>query len=377
MDTYCINRGTLLDNPKVETLKGPDQHTVHCLVDIHSCYTSPFEILVDPTTTLSNSDGMMYSRGWRLNDAGRQAMIDLGRTIGSCKTCGTTSNGLEKGFRAGVKAEVLSLNLEDDLLVPEIKLLENPEVSSADNADTFCQTNFNGMENILTQLTDDEKQLLFTTQNNPSFRNMRLAHGSLMLIGWGLILPSGVVVARFFKHRPDGLWFKIHRYLQPLGLLLTLLGWILALVNFDVFAQTDIRFIHGLVGSIVMVLGLLQPLNAWLRPHLPSNEEEEKTRKRILWEHYHRCAGWSCVFLSVFVIIIGTTMLPQPSDQTAFQITYGVGCIGVLIVLLGYFKLVDSKKEQYAKGEEEENNEDENEDEEGVVKEAESNEKEC
>ena len=29
MDFYCINRGTLLDNPKVNTLEGPDQHSVH------------------------------------------------------------------------------------------------------------------------------------------------------------------------------------------------------------------------------------------------------------------------------------------------------------------------------------------------------------
>ena len=32
MDFYCIDRGTLLDNPNVNTLEGPDQHSVHWYV---------------------------------------------------------------------------------------------------------------------------------------------------------------------------------------------------------------------------------------------------------------------------------------------------------------------------------------------------------
>jgi hypothetical protein len=32
MDYYCIERGTLLDNPGVNTLEGPEQHSVHWYV---------------------------------------------------------------------------------------------------------------------------------------------------------------------------------------------------------------------------------------------------------------------------------------------------------------------------------------------------------
>ena len=31
MDTFCIERGTLLDNPALKTLERPDAHSVHCL----------------------------------------------------------------------------------------------------------------------------------------------------------------------------------------------------------------------------------------------------------------------------------------------------------------------------------------------------------
>ena len=37
MDSYCIDRGTLLDAPKLQTLQNADKHTIHCLVDVGSC----------------------------------------------------------------------------------------------------------------------------------------------------------------------------------------------------------------------------------------------------------------------------------------------------------------------------------------------------
>eukprot|EP00966_Prymnesium_polylepis_P165981 3836661-Prymnesium_polylepis.1 len=43
MDVFCINRGTLLDNPSVATLENPAAHSVHCLVDVGACYQSGFE----------------------------------------------------------------------------------------------------------------------------------------------------------------------------------------------------------------------------------------------------------------------------------------------------------------------------------------------
>ena len=34
MDHFCIERGTLLDNPSTETLKNPEEHSFHCLLDV-------------------------------------------------------------------------------------------------------------------------------------------------------------------------------------------------------------------------------------------------------------------------------------------------------------------------------------------------------
>jgi hypothetical protein len=43
------------------------------------------------------------------------------------------------------------------------------------------------------------------------------AHGALMVLSWGFLLPAGAVLARFFKHR-EPLWFHLHRSVQVVGL---------------------------------------------------------------------------------------------------------------------------------------------------------------
>eukprot|EP00961_Rhodomonas_salina_P248517 3358693-Rhodomonas_salina.2 len=48
MDTYCVDRGTLLDNPSLKTLERPGEHSIHCLVDVSVCRGSGFEVLADP-----------------------------------------------------------------------------------------------------------------------------------------------------------------------------------------------------------------------------------------------------------------------------------------------------------------------------------------
>jgi len=362
LDTFCIERNTLLDNPSVFSLERPELHSLHCLVDVASCFTSPFEMLAKEPGSAT------FSRGWRFDDAGRRAMVALGRKVGSqdlgCTECvpdgGTdptddvAATRQEAGFRAVVKARVAHLRLEDDLMVPELTLLADPihtNTTIADNvfegasaADHPCRRFF-GMPDVLDSLTGEEQSRLFTKETRSSFRNLRLIHGSFMITGWGLLLPNGMLVARYFKLHPEsgGAWFKFHRICQPLGLVVSTVGWIVALASFDVFQDRDTRFVHGLVGSVVMALGWLQPLNAYLRPHVPSSPDQPKTAKRVAWEHYHRGAGWSCFFLALLTIFLGTTMIPLPGDRLGFQVFFTV-CICIMLGNLLYMKS-DSKQD--------------------------------
>ena len=88
MDKYCIDRGTLLDNPSLSTLSNPDVHSVHCLVDVASCVNSPFELLeIEP-----NDEGI-HCRAYTLSSTAKSETIAIAREIGVCSTC--SSSGIQ------------------------------------------------------------------------------------------------------------------------------------------------------------------------------------------------------------------------------------------------------------------------------------------
>jgi len=131
---------------------------------------------------------------------------------------------------------------------------------------------------------------------------LTLTHGSLMLTGWGLLLPTGVAVAHFGRHR-DPAWFKFHRACQMLGLTLTIGGFIIAVTQFNVFQKgyPAKNTAHGTCGIIIMSLGILQPINAFFRPH--KEKGHEPTPGRVAWEIMHKGSGYFALLLTIPTII--------------------------------------------------------------------------
>jgi hypothetical protein len=209
MDFYCINRGTLLDNQSVRTLVGPDLHSVHCLVDVERCVATDYEILLDPLPGET-----LYARGWRLDDATKGRVIELARSIGSCRTC-DTPGGLVQGMRAALNATVLDLgssSVPPRISATEIQVSELGVPFCADTTSEFVPR---APPNRITSAGTDLQKKYY-------------AHASCMLIGFGWLLPTGAIFARLFKHRPNGLWFKIHLPLQIIGLIFAISGWVSA-----------------------------------------------------------------------------------------------------------------------------------------------------
>ena len=104
MDEFCIELGYLLDNSRIATLEGPDEHSVHCLVDVPVCVDSHFEVLLDP-----NVPGDLYTRGYRISEGpGKDMIVNLARSVGRCSTC-SSDGSLREGFRAAVKGTVVAL----------------------------------------------------------------------------------------------------------------------------------------------------------------------------------------------------------------------------------------------------------------------------
>lgn len=80
----------------------------------------------------------------------------------------------------------------------------------------------------------------------------------LNLIGWGVLLPIGKVVARYCKHW-DPAWFYAHIFLQGGGFVLGLAGVITGFRLED--KVSDDVDTHKAIGIFILVSGSLQVSN--------------------------------------------------------------------------------------------------------------------
>jgi hypothetical protein len=171
-----------------------------------------------------------------------------------------------------------------------------------------------------------------------------VAHAVMMILGWGLLLPSGVISARFFKkrkvpgsaiaeqgggsgfmQRPD-CWFQMHRAMQVSGLILTLIGTIAIVATVgDAYGSEGHLWSrerdsdtypslfndphgHGVMGLVIMCMGVQQPVLAIFRPH-PTKAGEQPTWVRPAWEWCHKGMGYLAILLAVCQIYGGFGVL--------------------------------------------------------------------
>ena len=314
MDKYCIDLGVLLDNRAVTTLENPEMHSVHCLVDVPLCYNTDFTILVP-----NPSGSPAYAVALTLDKFGKDRSIAEARKNGLKKKCSTCKSGgtLQFGFRGLFFGKIAK---EATSTAPAVFATTNVTISP-------LALNTTAGSNGCPKHMATFNFTLFT--EGGSLKKPSIAHGSLMIIGWGFLLPTGVASARFLKHRPNAIWFKAHRIVQVLGLLVALAGWIIALAKFSVFGSPGTNsYKHGVLGMTVMVLGLLQPLNAFFRPHAPE-AGERIPMKRLLWEILHKSSGYITILLAAVTIIYGTVVIF--GHNTEFQAAWGVTIAWVVL----------------------------------------------
>lgn len=83
-------------------------------------------------------------------------------------------------------------------------------------------------------------------------------HAALLTVGWGILIPTGILLARSFK-RHDPLWFYGHIAVQTLGLALGIAG---VGIGFHLVggwtAPNDTVQTHRDLGVTILVLGVVQ-----------------------------------------------------------------------------------------------------------------------
>lgn len=166
-------------------------------------------------------------------------------------------------------------------------------------------------------------------------------HLIFMCLSWGALLPWGAALANRGRNVPNvapGAWFQMHRILQTCGLAVQVIGFAVAVAYVQDKGGEHFASGHKIIGIIVFLLGLQQPLNAFVRPH-PPKEGESKSAARLIFEIVHKGVGWFTVLLGIFNVWYGEYLLVTMGfDNAAIIVGAVLAATGTGPVLL-YFVL--------------------------------------
>ncbi|XP_028289017.1 putative ferric-chelate reductase 1 isoform X2 [Parambassis ranga] len=142
------------------------------------------------------------------------------------------------------------------------------------------------------------------------------AHGALMLTAWMTTASLGMMVARYLKGALTGknlfgkdVWFVVHVAVMTVTVAATIIAFILAFSH----ARDWSGGAHPVLGCLVMILSILQPVGALLRcgPQHP---------KRFLFNWSHALNGAA---IKVAAIFTGLERIDSSADQWMMKVMGG------------------------------------------------------
>lgn len=228
---------------------------------------------------------------------------------------------------------------------------------------------------VVTNEGGSQKQGAIQVSDNN--RSLWIAHGVTAAMAWAILVPLAVGSALVRKllqlsGLPKSLWFELHRGLNTLAALLTIVSFSIAVYIFNK-EPGAVHFTedpHHTVGLLIFITTLLQALNGVFRPHLPHVEEpvithpddvedepkashaaasSEKSTNRVLWEYGHRILGVGLLAMSWWQVQDGIGLFIErfPDDNDLTPAFWGV-VIGIcaIIAILLVIQTVVTKKEK-------------------------------
>ncbi|GER51672.1 DOMON domain-containing protein [Striga asiatica] len=181
-------------------------------------------------------------------------------------------------------------------------------------------------------------------------RPVLAVHGFMMFLAWGILLPGGILAARYLKHVKDDSWFRIHVNLQYSGLAIVFLGFLFAVAELRglTFDSLHVKF-----GMLAILLALAQPVNAYLRPKKPA-PGEEASFKRVVWEYSHFVTGRCAIVVGFAALISGMKHLGERyGDENARGLSWALivwFLIGALIVVYLEYREINKGRQARISG---------------------------
>ncbi len=154
-------------------------------------------------------------------------------------------------------------------------------------------------------------------------------HARCMVAAWGVLVPLGILIARFWKVWPgqqwpkeldNKIWWHSHRFGQTIAVFIMTIGAYLAWQSGGhPGVNASAANIHAYIGWLLVLLGWLQIVGGLLRgtkggPTEPSmrGDHFDMTPRRRAFELVHKALGWTSLIFAFFTIIIGLIMVDAP-----------------------------------------------------------------
>ncbi|XP_016480725.1 cytochrome b561 and DOMON domain-containing protein At5g47530 [Nicotiana tabacum] len=177
-----------------------------------------------------------------------------------------------------------------------------------------------------------------TTGAASSQFNKKNLHGLLNAVSWGIMMPIGILFARYLKVFSDPAWFYLHSIWQITAYVIGVAGWATGLQLGS--ESPGIKFtVHRTIGIVLFSLATLQASAMLLRP-------KRDHKHRIYWNIYHRSVGYSIVVLGIFNIFKGLNILnPENKWRIAYIGTLiGLGIIAAFLEVITWCVVIKRNK---------------------------------
>jgi Eukaryotic cytochrome b561 len=184
-------------------------------------------------------------------------------------------------------------------------------------------------------------------------------HARLMVLAWSVLIPLGVLVARFYKVTPkqdfpvrldNPFWWHAHRGLQYTGVFLSLVA--VGLI-WRKSANADAYGLHQLFGYALLILGFLQIIGAQFRGSkggptdvakgLPLRGDHfDMTRRRRIFEGWHKSLGYSALALVVVTTMLGLALADAPRWMALVIAAWWLLLLAAFVILQKRGRAVDT-----------------------------------
>ncbi|CAN4116657.1 unnamed protein product [Withania somnifera] len=191
------------------------------------------------------------------------------------------------------------------------------------------------------EVTTNFQSWNFRPSHERHHRLLRVVHGVINIFGWGILLPIGVIIARYYKRLPMKCeeWYSLHVRSKVAGYILGTIGWGLGMSirNSDKDKHTKMST-HGIIGTIIFTFTTIQVLAICLQP-----DEENAYRK--YWVIYHNIFGYALIILTIVNIFQGIEK-EEPNNRWKWSYVVLVcvtGLIALILELFPCFNMIKNK----------------------------------